>query len=64
MTGWKWGRPAHWGTVKEDQVWGGMTLGAEIPQKQLKIELGPGPPRRMLSDAVWRPNERDLQVFV
>lgn len=41
-----------------------MASGAEIPQKQLEIELGPGPPRRMLSDAVWRPNERGLQVFV
>lgn len=63
MTGWKWGQPAHWGTGEEEQVWGGMTSGAEIPHKQLEIGVGPGPHRRMLSGAGWRPNE-DLQVFV
>lgn len=35
-----------------------------LPSKQLAVRLGQGFHRRMLADATWRPNEKDLHVFV
>lgn len=34
-----------------------------IPSKQLEVKLGHGLHRRMLSEAMWRPNEKNSQVF-
>lgn len=44
----------------EEQALGGMTSGGEVPRQPSEVGPGHGHHARMSSDAMWRPNEKDL----
>lgn len=44
----------------EEQAQGGMTSGGEVPRQPSEVGPGRGHHARMSSDAMWRPNEKDL----